>query len=312
MTALSASLTIFFLVGAASFAIYAAFFGTRRALNDRVADLGMKMRVAYGNPGDLDMNSDSAVRALFRWIAQRVPEPKKDPQAAAKLDSLLARAGFTGSDAARNFEVARLSAAIMFGLLALAIGLERDMSGAKPIILLVVGAGVGAFVPNYFLQRRAGKRQQKIASQLSDVLDLLVVCVEAGPGLSEAIKVVGTELQRHGQEIGGELATVSGELTAGVSLGEALRNFAERTAVADIKPLAATLIQSEQLGAQIGPALRSISDSMRTTRRLRAEEAAQKTTVKILFPLVFFILPAMMAIIVGPAVIQIMHTLSGP
>ena len=95
-----------------------------------------------------------------------------------------------------------------------------------------------------------------------------------------------------------------------MTLGQALRNFANRSAVADIKPLAATLIQSEQLGAQIGPALRSISDSMRTTRRLRAEEAAQKTTVKILFPLVIFILPAMMAVIVGPAVIQIMHTLT--
>jgi tight adherence protein C len=310
MTALGASVAIFFLVSAASFGIYAAFFGTRRALNDRVAEIGMKMRVAYGNPADLDINSESAVRALFRWIALQVPEPKKDPEAAAKLGNLLTRAGFTGSDAPRNFELVRLFSAVVLALIALTIALLRSMSGAKPIMLLVMGAGMGAFLPNYLLGRRARKRQQAIASQLSDVLDLLVVCVEAGLGLSEAIRVVGTEAQRHGQEIGGELATVSGELTAGVTLGQALRNFANRSAVADIKPLAATLIQSEQLGAQIGPALRSISDSMRTTRRLRAEEAAQKTTVKILFPLVIFILPAMMAVIVGPAVIQIMHTLT--
>jgi tight adherence protein C len=152
--------------------------------------------------------------------------------------------------------------------------------------------------------------QAAIARQLSDVLDLLVVCVEAGLGLSEAIKTVGAETERQNQEIGAELSIVSAEISSGGSLGQALRDFAERTAVADIKPLAATLIQSEQLGAQIAPALRSISDSMRNTRRLRAEEAAQKTTVKILFPLVFLIMPAMMGVIVGPAMIQIMRTLN--
>ena len=90
----------------------------------------------------------------------------------------------------------------------------------------------------------------------------------------------------------------------------ALRALADRTDIDDIKPLAATMIQSEQLGSRMGPALRSLSDSLRTCRRLRAEEAAQKTTVKILFPLVFFILPAMMIVIVGPAMIQIMQTLN--
>jgi tight adherence protein C len=103
---------------------------------------------------------------------------------------------------------------------------------------------------------------------------------------------------------------VSGELSAGSTLGQALRSLADRTAVDDIRPLAATLVQSEKLGAQMGPALRSISDTMRTTRRLKAEEAASRTTVKILFPLVLFILPAMMSVIVGPAMIQIMRALS--
>jgi tight adherence protein C len=103
---------------------------------------------------------------------------------------------------------------------------------------------------------------------------------------------------------------VSAELNAGATLGQALRNLATRTAVEDIKPLAATLIQSEKLGAQVGPALRLISDTLRTTRRLRAEEAAQKTIVKILFPLVFFVLPAMMSVIAGPAMITVMRTLN--
>jgi tight adherence protein C len=174
---------------------------------------------------------------------------------------------------------------------------------------VLIAVGIGAYAPMYYIRRRARNRQNAIAVQLSDILDLLVVCVEAGLGLFEAIKVVGMESERQKQEIGRELALVASEISAGASLGQALRNLADRTAVEDIKPLAATLIQSEQLGAQIAPALRASSDALRTRRRLRAEEAAQKTTIKILFPLVLFVLPAMLMIIVGPALIQIVRTL---
>jgi tight adherence protein C len=169
---------------------------------------------------------------------------------------------------------------------------------------------VGYFAPIYYLRKRANQRQKDIARQLSDVLDLLVVCVEAGLGLFEAIKIVGDETERQGQAIGTELALVSVEVGAGGSLGQALRNLAERTAVSDIRPLAATLIQSEQLGSQVGPALRSSSDSLRAKRRFRAEEAAQKSTIKILFPLVLFILPAMLIVLLAPAMIQAVRTLS--
>jgi len=169
---------------------------------------------------------------------------------------------------------------------------------------------VGYFAPLYYLRRRATRRQKEISRQLSDVLDLLVVCVEAGLGLFEAIKIVGDETERYGQAIGAELALVSVEVAAGGSLGQALRNLADRTAVEDVKPLAATLIQSEQLGSQIGPALRASSDSLRSKRRFRAEEAAQKSTIKILFPLVLFVLPAMLIVLLAPAMIQAMRTLS--
>jgi tight adherence protein C len=176
--------------------------------------------------------------------------------------------------------------------------------------MVIVGVLVGALIPTFYIRRKAKTRQLAIATQLSDVLDLLVVCVEAGLGLFEAIKIVGVETERQKQEIGRELGLVATEISAGASLGQALRNLADRTAVEDIKPLAATLIQSEQLGAQIAPALHASSDALRTRRRLRAEEAAQKTTIKILFPLVLFILPAMLAVILGPAIIQIVHTIA--
>jgi tight adherence protein C len=232
-----------------------------------------------------------------------------DPAKAEKLSNTLTQAGYLGTHAARTFHVIRLACATVSALAAVLIAALSGAGGGSPIVYIVTGAAVGAFLPSYYIGRKARWRQQAIGRQLSDVLDLLVVCVEAGLGLSEAIKIVGSETSHQGQEIGHELSIVTGEISAGVTLGQALRNMADRTSVVDMKPLAATLIQSEQLGAQIGPALRSISDSLRSARKLRAEEAAQKTTVKILFPLVIFILPAMMAVIVGPAMIQVMRTL---
>jgi tight adherence protein C len=208
------------------------------------------------------------------------------------------------------FQVFRFGMGLLGILLGVLTGFILGNSGSM-MLFGVAGFGIGIFLPSYYVGRRARKRQNAIARQLSDVLDLLVVCVEAGLGLFEAIKVVGTESERQKQEIGRELALVTSEISAGATLGQALRNLAERTAVEDIKPLAATLIQSEQLGAQIAPALHASSDALRTRRRLRAEEAAQRTTIKILFPLVLFVLPAMLLVIVGPAIIEILHTLAG-
>jgi tight adherence protein C len=310
MSAFYASMTVLFLFAGICFAIYTAIYGINRPFDDRITEIGARMRVAYGNPDHVDMDSDSFANTLFRWIAKRIPEPAANSPEREKLAQLLVRAGFPGAGAVRTFHFARLASTAGTAIVALIVSLALGLHGIKPLVMMIVGAGVGAFAPSYYIGRKARNRRDQIATQLSDVLDLLVVCVEAGLGLSEAIKIVGSECSRQKQAIGSELSMVSAELTAGSSLGQSLKNFADRTAVEDIKPLAATLVQSEKLGAQIGPALRSISDTMRTTRRLRAEEAAAKTTVKILFPLVLFILPAMMSVIVGPAMIQIMRALT--
>jgi tight adherence protein C len=310
MSAIYASMTVFLLSGAISLAIYVAIYGSHRPFDERITEIGVKMRVAYGNPLNLDMESDTFARSLFRWVAKRLPEPGINTPKGEKMAQTLVRAGFSKPGALRIFHFTRISCTVGLAIVAFTVSFIMGFHGIKPLVFMIVGAALGAFAPSYYLGRLARKRQQEIASQLSDVLDLLVVCVEAGLGLSEAIKIVGVETERQKQKIGGELALVSAELASGNSLGQALRAFADRTAVDDIRPLAATLVQSEKLGAQIGPALRSISDTLRTTRRLRAEEAAAKTTVKILFPLVLFILPAMMSVIIGPAMIQIMQTLT--
>ncbi len=290
-------------------ALYLAFSPQSRAVDDRFADLAVRMRASQG-AFEGDLQDDNLLRMLFRWAYKRVPPPNMDTPAGEKLQQTLAQAGFLRSSAAQTYRVTRVLLAIGGGVLGLVVGLVLHVSAAQPLLFGIGGVGIGIFVPSYYLGRRARTRQENISKQLSDVLDLLVVCVEAGMGLFEAIRIVGTECERHGQEIGTELNLVASDISAGASLGQALRGLAERTAVDDIKPLAATLVQSEQLGAQIAPALRASSDALRQHRRIRAEEAAQKASIKILFPLVIFVLPAMIAVIVGPAMISILHTLS--
>jgi tight adherence protein C len=298
------------MAGVIATAIYHALYGSHRALEERFADLAVKVRAAQGVFEDTEEDAHGISRLFLEWAAKRVPVPKADTPEGEKLARTLIQAGYLKSTMPQIFQVFRFAMGLLGVVLGALIGFLIGNTGSMMLFGLA-GFGIGIFLPSFYVGRRARKRQNAIARQLSDVLDLLVVCVEAGLGLFEAIKIVGTESERQKQEIGRELALVSSEISAGATLGQALRNLADRTAVEDIKPLAATLIQSEQLGAQIAPALHASSDALRTRRRLRAEEAAQRTTVKILFPLVLFVLPAMLLVIVGPAIIQILHTLSG-
>jgi tight adherence protein C len=303
-------IAVFFLAAGACVALYMALSPQSRTVDERFADLAVKMRASQG-AFEGDAQDDNVLRMLFRWAAKRVPAPDLDSPTGEKLQQTLAQAGFLKSSAAHSYQVMRVMLAVGGGVLGLLVGLIFHPTSATPLLLGIGGIGIGIFVPSYYLGRRARLRQANIAKQLSDVLDLLVVCVEAGMGLFEAIRIVGAECERHGQEIGTELNLVATDISAGATLGQALRGLADRTAVEDIKPLAATLVQSEQLGAQIGPALKASSDALRMHRRLHAEEDAQKASIKILFPLVIFVLPSMIAVIIGPAMISVLHTLSG-
>lgn len=311
MSPFMVGMAVFFLAGAAGLALYLALAPGNRMLDERFADLAIKMRVSQGGLEGEGADDENLLRMLFRWASKRVPPPDLNSPTGEKLQQTLAQAGYLKSSAAQTYQVVRVLLAIGCGVLGLLVGLVLHTSTAQPLMFAFGGVGLGIFVPSYILGRRARARQTAISRQLSDVLDLLVVCVEAGLGIYEAIRIVGTECERHGQEIGTELNLVSTDISAGATLGQALRGLADRTAVEDIKPLAATLIQSEQLGAQIAPALQASSDALRVRRRLRAEEQAQKASIKILFPLVIFVLPAMIAVIIGPAMISVIRTLSG-
>jgi tight adherence protein C len=284
--------------------------GGYRDLEERLADLAVRMRIARQQSlDDAEPETEHFADALFQWVMRRLPPPNNAGVSGDAQAQLLAQAGFSGPAALPLFRLVRIASAALAGAVSFTAAWALDESSAMASGYAVCGALFGAIAPSYVVTRRARRRQSAISRELADAIDLLVVCVEAGLGLHESVKIVGQEAEHQKLAIGRELSLVSADIAAGGSMGQALRNLADRTAVEDIRPLAATLIQSEQLGAQIAPALRASSDALATRRRLRAEEAAQKVSVKILFPLVLLVLPAMMTVVLGPAMIHIFRTL---
>jgi tight adherence protein C len=164
---------------------------------------------------------------------------------------------------------------------------------------------LGYLLPDLILDNLVKSRQKKIRSALPDALDLLVVCVEAGQGLNSAIKRVSDDLMASSPFIAKEFLLVNLEIMAGLEREQALRNLGERTGVDDVISLCNILIQSDRFGTSIGQALRTQSEFMRTTRRKKLEELAAKTPVKLVFPLLLFIFPAIIVVILGPAIIRI-------
>jgi len=224
----------------------------------------------------------------------------------SKLQQRLIQSGYRRSEALIIFYGIRVGTSLLcfatcsFGLL------------AKPnLAFALAAAGMGYVLPGMALARMAKARQHKIRLGLPDALDLLVVSVEAGLGLDQAIQRVGNELMFAHPELCGELRLINLELRAGKARSEALHNLAERTGVDDISSLVGMLVQTDKFGTSVAQSLRVHSDTVRTKRRQRAEEAAAKTGVKMVFPLVFCIFPAIWVVTIGPAAIKFIQVV-GP
>ncbi len=231
------------------------------------------------------------------------------PKSAAEMGKLQQRlvvAGFRSSEAIVVFFGIRVSVALAaFALFATPIIVRPNILVALPVCL------VGYVLPAMVLARLAKRRQHRIRLGLPDALDLLVVSVEAGLGLDQAILRVGQELAFAHPDLCGELRLINLELRAGKGRSEALHNLAERTGVDDIQSLVAMLVQTDRFGTSVSQSLRVHSDTVRTKRRQRAEEAAAKTGAKLVFPLVFCIFPAIWVVTIGPAAIKFIQVL-GP
>lgn len=190
-----------------------------------------------------------------------------------------------------------------------ALAATGRVEGRNLLLLLFFSATLGYYLPNIVLTRIVERRQRDIFETIPDALDLLTVCVEAGLSLERALVKVAAEIGIKSPVLAQELQIVLMEMRAGFTKEKALRNLALRTGVDDVDTLVAMLIQSERFGTSVGDALRVHSENLRTRRRMLAEETAAKIGLKLMFPLIFFIFPTLLIVLMGPAVIQIAHTL---
>ncbi|MDX1673637.1 MAG: type II secretion system F family protein [Longimicrobiales bacterium] len=222
----------------------------------------------------------------------------------------LVQAGFWSPEATRIFFGARVVLAVVLIVAGLATGAIFDLRLPAMLLLSLWLGGVGWLVPSLYVRQRRKKRQLEISQALADALDLMVACVEAGIGLNQALVRVAEEIRNISEALSAEFAMVNLEIRAGTARDDALRNLAERTGVEDIESLVSTLIQTDRFGTSVGRALRVQADTLRQKRRQRAEEEAAKTTIKLVFPLVLFVFPALFVVILGPAVIQVVQALA--
>jgi tight adherence protein C len=239
--------------------------------------------------------------ALLKRVGEKAP---RSPKEMGSLRLRLVQAGYRREEALTIFFGIRvLFALALFALFATSVL-------ARPNLTLALGGlGVGYLLPGMVLARLAKRRAHRIRLSLADMLDLLVVSVEAGLGLDAALARVGQELAFAYPELADELKLINLELRAGKARSEALRNLADRTGVDDLSSLVTMLIQTDKFGTSVAQSLRVYSETLRTKRRQRAEEAAAKTGVKMVFPLVFCIFPAIWIVTIGPAAIRFVTVL---
>ena len=242
------------------------------------------------------------VRGMLASVGSMFPS---SPVQVSRSQLMMIRAGIRRPDAMLAMRGVRLLVPVVLVAAVFFSGYYR----ANPFFIFLLTAVVGYMIPETWLLWRIRSRQHKLRRGLADGLDLLVICVEAGLGLDQALLRVSQELRVTHPELSDELQLVNMEMRVGKSRMEALRELARRTGLDDIQALVAMLVQTERFGTSIAQSLRVHSDDLRTKRRQRAEELSAKTTVKMVPPLVFFIFPALMVVMLGPAVLALMRQL---
>ena len=271
--------------------------GAGATIERRIGEVtGTRVKASTDDPG-----YDRVMIDTLKKFGAMAPQSRTEM---GKLQRRLVTAGYRSHEAVAVFFGIRLGCALLiFALLATPIVMKPNLAMA------LLGCGLGYLLPTMALGRLAKRRQHRIRLGLPDALDLLVVSVEAGLGLDQAIQRVGAELDFAHPDLSDELRLINLELRAGKGRVDALRNLADRTGVDDIVSLVAMLVQTDKFGTSVAQSLRVHSDTVRTKRRQRAEEAAAKTGVKMVFPLVFCIFPAVWVVTIGPAIIKFIEVI---
>src|SRR6202140_5035040 len=242
------------------------------------------------------------IRNSLASLGEIVPGDAKE---APRSQLLMARAGYRNPEAIMAIRGLKLLMPVAMVGLVFLTGIYR----ANPFFITLLALIVGYLIPETWLLWRVSSRQKELRRGLPDGLDLLVICVEAGLGLDQAFMKVAEELRIAHPELSEELHLVNLEMRIGKTRLAQLRELARRTGLEDIKSLVAMLVQTDRFGTSVAQSLRVFSDDLRVKRRQRAEEMSAKTSVKMVPPLVFFIFPALMVVILGPAIITLIHQL---
>lgn len=296
---LLAALGLFFLL-----MLVIVFFGYRQYVKPKGSYGRLNERQAVHNPEA--HNTQPLPSRIFQALGDASPLAEAG---GSLTDRELVAAGFRSEHAIRIFSGIRLAALVLLPLLAFAYRFTIGGTQKTTLILIGASAAVGYMLPGMLLERLVKRRRKRLRLSLPDALDLMVVSVEAGLGLDQALHYTAKELSVAHEELCQELSLISLQIRAGTKRSEAFRNLADRTGEDEIKKLVSMLIQTDRFGTSVADSLRAHSDYMRVRRRQDAEERAAKVGVKLVFPIFFCILPSMILVSAGPGLLQIYKNL---
>lgn len=285
--------------------------GTRREIIEKIKSGGKFVSIATEESVEISERpkAGSRITNALGKLGKFILSIKSQDSSAMRLKFL--RAGIRHENANASYWGAKILIMIFLPLIffILRFLIFKIMSYQMTLMIGVLSALIGFYLPDIWLRQKTDKRKEKILNALPDALDLLVICVESGMGLDSAIYRVAQETKLNSPELSDELQLMNLELRAGKSRRDALKNLALRTNLDEINSLVTLLIQTDQFGTSMADALRVYSDSYRTERFQRAEELAAQLPVKLIFPLVIFIFPSLFVVLLGPAAISIYNAL---
>lgn len=241
----------------------------------------------------------------------RFSSPKEEKERLSGTRMALYRAGYRGENAQALFFGTKTFLTVFFLIMVLVMSHFVILTNVRTMLYALLAAAAGFYLPTLWIRWKAKKRTEQARNGFPDLLDLLVVCMGAGQALDAALDRVGREITMTNKVLGEEFRLLNLEIRAGKSRKDALRNLADRTGLDDISSLVTLINQSEELGVSITQTLRVHSDSMRTKRQLRAETIAARIPVKLTIPLMLFIFPCLMVVIIGPGAISIARNFVG-
>jgi len=274
-----------------------------RLARARVLQHDLRGGTVEQEPGAAPSELDRGVRRLGEMLSRQ--------DVSSQLRKSLASAGIYASSAPATYLGYKLVFFVLgFAALTTLVG-PLEMPFPQRVLMIALGSAVFFFVPNLVLAQRRSKRRSEVQRHLPDAVDMLEICVSAGMGLDAAWNNVAQESRKVSPVLADEMELTNLEINLGIGRSAAMRHMAERTGVPDISSLVALLIQADRFGASVVQALKVYADTMRELRRQRAEEEAEKTAVKLLFPMVLFVFPPLLIIMVGPAMLGLFQTLGG-